>query len=641
MTETLDNIKLDNKNVKFNEAAELVHTTDKLVYLTGKAGTGKTTFLKYIKKTTDKNTVVLAPTGVAAINAGGVTIHSFFQIPFGPFVPNDSRLRTNATGSENKETIYTTFKYNEDKRKIIQNLELLIIDEISMVRADMLDVIDKILGVIRQKPYLPFGGVQVILIGDTFQLPPIADNEQWRILSQFYKTPFFFSSKVIEQNTPLYIELKKIYRQNEQEFIDLLNRVRVNQVSQNDLNILNAKYNPTFSGDGNDYIILATHNNIVNETNLTKLNKLETELFTYEANITGIFPDKHKPTDHFLKLKVGAQIMFVKNDKGEIKRYYNGKIGKIKALHKSYIIVIFDNETEVEIERTEWNNIKYTYDKKQKKIVEEIIGTFEQFPIRLAWAITVHKSQGLTFEKVIADLGRAFTSGQVYVALSRCTSFNGLMLKTQLNNNAIKTDPRVIEFAKNETPGTLVTEQLNTGKADFYYKKARESFGKSKIKTAFEFFKKALKFRNDIETESFEKFIEIQGKRLFNFKQRNATLKDKLQLTENELTEAKEYIDLQTQKLKDKSTKISEQNFSIELLSNKNSKFENETKLLKKTLKQLDKKLSESQINSNKIENKLQKTESDLRKKKKENQTNIVEVKRLENLKWYHKIIGK
>ena len=641
MTETLDNIKLDNKNVKFNEAAELVRTTDKLVYLTGKAGTGKTTFLKYIKKTTDKNTVVLAPTGVAAINAGGVTIHSFFQIPFGPFVPNDSRLRTNATGSENKETIYTTFKYNEDKRKIIQNLELLIIDEISMVRADMLDVIDKILGVIRQKPYLPFGGVQVILIGDTFQLPPIADNEQWRILSQFYKTPFFFSSKVIEQNTPLYIELKKIYRQNEQEFIDLLNRVRVNQVSQNDLNILNAKYNPTFSGDGNDYIILATHNNIVNETNLTKLNKLETELFTYEANITGIFPDKHKPTDHFLKLKVGAQIMFVKNDKGEIKRYYNGKIGKIKALHKSYIIVIFDNETEVEIERTEWNNIKYTYDKKQKKIVEEIIGTFEQFPIRLAWAITVHKSQGLTFEKVIADLGRAFTSGQVYVALSRCTSFNGLMLKTQLNNNAIKTDPRVIEFAKNETPGTLVTEQLNTGKADFYYKKARESFGKSKIKTAFEFFKKALKFRNDIETESFEKFIEIQGKRLFNFKQRNATLKDKLQLTENELTEAKEYIDLQTQKLKDKSTKISEQNFSIELLSNKNSKFENETKLLKKTLKQLDKKLSESQINSNKIENKLQKTESDLRKKKKENQTNIVEVKRLENLKWYHKIIGK
>ncbi len=641
MIETVDKIELDKENVEFNNAAEFVRHTDKLVYLTGKAGTGKTTFLKYIRGTTDKNTVVLAPTGVAAINAGGVTIHSFFQIPLGPFVPNDSRLRTNAAGSENKETIYTTFKYSEDKRKIIQNLEVLIIDEISMVRADMLDVIDKILGVFRQKPYLPFGGVQVILIGDTFQLPPIADNEQWRILSQFYKTPFFFSSKVIEQNTPLYIELKKIYRQNEQEFIDLLNRVRVNQVSQNDFSILNAKYNPTFSGNGNDYIILATHNNIVNETNLTKLNQLETELFTFEANVSGTFPDKHKPTDHYLKLKVGAQIMFVKNDTGEIKRYYNGKIGKIKELQESSIIVIFDNESEVEVERTEWNNIKYTYDKKQKKIVEEIIGTFEQFPIRLAWAITVHKSQGLTFEKVIADLGRAFASGQVYVALSRCTSFSGLMLKTQLNNYAIKTDPRVIEFAKNETPGTLVTEQLNTCKADFYYKKAREAFGKGKIKSAFDFFKRALKFRNDIDTDNFRKFIEVQGKRLLDFKQKNASLNEKLELTNNELSEAKEHIELQTQELTDKSTKISEQNSSIELLLNKTAEFETETKRLKKTLKQVDKKLSESQIHPDRIETKLKKTESDLRNKKKENQTNITEIKRLKNLKWYDKLIGK
>ena len=304
MTVKVDNIELDKNNVEFNNAAEFVRHTDKLVYLTGKAGTGKTTFLKYIKDTTDKNTVILAPTGVAAINAGGVTIHSFFQIPFGPFVPDDSRLRTSAVGSENRETIFTIFRYREDKREIIENLELLIIDEISMVRADMLDVIDRILRVFRRKPYLPFGGVQVILIGDTFQLPPIADNKQWAILSQFYKTPFFFSSKVIEQYTPLYIELKKIYRQNEQEFIDLLNRVRVNQVSQADFRTLNSKYNPTFSGNGSDYIILATHNEIVNETNLTKLNQLETPLFTFEANVTGEFPDRHKPTDHFLNLKV-------------------------------------------------------------------------------------------------------------------------------------------------------------------------------------------------------------------------------------------------------------------------------------------------------------------------------------------------
>jgi hypothetical protein len=641
MTETVDNIELDKENVEFYNAAEFVRHTDKLVYLTGKAGTGKTTFLKYIKDTTNKNTVILAPTGVAAINAGGVTIHSFFQIPFGPFVPDDSRLRTTATGTENRETIYTTFRYRDDKKEIIENLELLIIDEISMVRADMLDVIDRILKVFRKKPYLPFGGVQVILIGDTFQLPPIADNEQWSILSQFYKTPFFFSSKIIEQNTPLYIELKKIYRQNEQEFIDLLNRVRVSQVNANDFSVLNAKYNPTFSGNGSDYIILATHNNIVNETNLTKLNHLTTELFTYEANVTGTFPDKHKPTDHYLQLKVGAQIMFIKNDTGEYKRYYNGKIGKIKELEEASITVVFDDESEVEVERTVWNNIQYSYNREQKKIVEEIVGTFEQFPIRLAWAITVHKSQGLTFEKVIADLGRAFAPGQVYVALSRCTSFSGLMLKTQLNSYAIKTDPRVIEFAKNETPGTLITEQLNTGKADFYYKKSREDFGKGKIKSAFEIFKRALKFRNDIDTDIFKKFIEVQGKRLFNFKQKNSSLMEQLELTNNELSEAKENIELQTQELNNKSTKISEQNSSIGLLLEKTAEFENESERLKKALKQVEKKLSDSQIHSNGLETKLHKIESDLRNKNKENQTKKAEIERLKNLKWYDKLIGK
>lgn len=641
MTETVDNIELDKENVEFNNAAEFVRHTDKLVYLTGKAGTGKTTFLKYIKDTTNKNTVILAPTGVAAINAGGVTIHSFFQIPFGPFVPDDSRLRTTATGTENRETIYTTFRYRDDKREIIENLELLIIDEISMVRADMLDVIDRILKVFRKKPYLPFGGVQVILIGDTFQLPPIADNEQWSILSQFYKTPFFFSSKIIEQNTPLYIELKKIYRQNEQEFIELLNRVRVSQVNANDFSVLNAKYNPTFSGNGSDYIILATHNNIVNETNLTKLNQLTTELFTYQANVTGTFPDKHKPTDHYLKLKVGAQIMFIKNDTGEYKRYYNGKIGKIKELEEATITVVFDDESEVEVERAVWNNIQYSYNREQKKIVEEIIGTFEQFPIRLAWAITVHKSQGLTFEKVIADLGRAFAPGQVYVALSRCTSFSGLMLKTQLNSYAIKTDPRVIEFAQNETPGTLITEQLNTGKADFYYKKAREDFQNGKIKSAFDNFKRALKFRNDIDTDIFKKFIEVQGKRLLDFKQKYSSLIERLELTNNELSEAQGNIELQAQELNNKSTKISEQNSSIGLLLEKTSEFENEIERLKKALKQTDKKLSDSQIHSNGLETKLQKTESDLRNKRKEIENNKAEIERLKNLKWYDKLIGK
>lgn len=641
MTVKVDNIELDKNNVEFNNAAEFVRHTDKLVYLTGKAGTGKTTFLKYIKDTTEKNTVILAPTGVAAINAGGVTIHSFFQIPFGPFVPDDSRLRTNAEGNENRETIFTTFRYREDKREIIENLELLIIDEISMVRADMLDVIDRILRVFRRKPHLPFGGVQVILIGDTFQLPPIADNDQWAILSQFYKTPFFFSSKVIEQNTPLYIELKKIYRQNEQEFIDLLNRVRVNQVSQTDFQTLNSKYNPTFTGNGSDYIILATHNKIVDETNLTKLNQLETELFTFEANVTGDFPDKHKPTDHFLKLKVGAQVMFIKNDTGDFKRYYNGKIGKIKELEDGSITVVFDDESEVEVERAVWNNIQYTYNTEKRKVEEEIIGTFEQFPIRLAWAITVHKSQGLTFEKVIADLGRAFAPGQVYVALSRCTSFSGLQLKTQLNQYAIKTDPKVLEFAQNETPGTLITEQLNTGKADFYYKKAREEFGKGNIKSSLDFFKRALKFRNDIDTDNFERFIVTQSARLLSFRKKFKTSLAKQARLEEEIFEAKETIENYSQEIAEKTQKIKDQNSSIELLLNKTKEFESETERLKKEVKQLENELSDSKNHNNHLETKLNKTETELVLKKKENQANKAEIERLINLKWYEKLVGK
>lgn len=633
MTEKVDNIELDKENVEFNNATEFVRHTDKLIYLTGKAGTGKTTFLKYIRNTTDKETIILAPTGVAAINAGGVTLHSFFQIPFGPFTPNDKRLRTHSNGDKNKETIYTTFRYREDKKEIIEKLELLIIDEISMVRADTLDVIDKILKVFRKNSQ-PFGGVQVILIGDTFQLPPIADTEQWNILSQFYKTQFFFSSKVIEKNTPLYIELKKIYRQNEQEFIDLLNRVRVSQLSPNDFTTLNSKYDPSFSGNGSDYIILATHNKIVNDTNLTRLNQLEEKLYTYEANITGSFPDKHMPTDHYLKLKKGAQIMFIKNDSGEYKRYYNGKIGKIKNLDESSITVIFDDESEVEVERTEWNNIQYSYDKKEKKIVEEIIGTFEQFPIRLAWAITVHKSQGLTFEKVIADLGRAFAPGQVYVALSRCTSFSGLKLRTRLNDYAIKTDPRVIEFAKNETPGTLITEQLKTGRADFFYKSARNKFENGEIKTAFEFLKKALKFRNDIETDIFQKFIQVRGKRLLQYKSKYFNFIDRFQLIEDELLEKEEVIDSKNQKILEQEDKLNNQNSSIKLLIKNVEDFEKEVGKLKE-------KLSNSEGKVNQLKTNLDNQESKLEKLRIENESYKKELKRIKNLKWYDKLFGK
>ncbi len=648
MKDTIAEMDLDRENVEFNYAADFVRHTDKIIYLTGKAGTGKTTFLKYIKETTTKNTVVLAPTGVAAINAGGVTIHSFFQIPFGPFVPDDSRLRTSALSSDNKETIYTTFKYREDKKKIIETLELLIIDEVSMVRVDTLDVIDRILKVFRKKPYLPFGGVQVILIGDTFQLPPIADKEQWRILSKFYKTQFFFSSKVIERNTPLYIELKKIYRQNEQDFIDLLNRVRVSQVTPKDLQVLNAKYDPAFSGNGSDYIILATHNKIVNATNLTKLSQLKTETFTYEAKVTGTFPDKHKPTDHFLKLKVDAQIMFIKNDPDEYKRFYNGKIGRVKKLEESSITVIFDNGSEVKVERAEWNNIQYSYDPEQKKIVEEIIGTFEQFPIRLAWAITVHKSQGLTFEKVIADLGKAFAPGQVYVALSRCTSFNGLILKTPLNNYAIKTDPRVIEFAKNETPETLITQQLNTGRADYNYKKAREEFSRGNLKSAFESVKTAIKYRNDIETEKFQKFIEIKGRRQFGNKEKLSVLEREIKLLKEDLNEHKTTIAIQEQIISSKDQQIAEQITTLELLHAKNEITAGDSEKLKLKLIKATEQKEKLAIQISRLKKRLTKTTTKLKDAETKIESCIekiqfykAEIDRISKISWYEKLFGK
>jgi len=446
----IDNIKLDEDNVEFKNALEFIQHTDKIVYLTGKAGTGKTTFLKYIREITDKNAVVLAPTGVAAINARGVTINSFFQIPFGPFLPDDPRLRISASGYEDDKTIYDTFRYNTAKREIIENLELLIIDEISMVRSDTIDVIDTLLRVFRKKSYLPFGGVQVILIGDMFQLPPVVKKDIWTILSQFYKTPFFFSSKALEDYKFIYIELKKIYRQNEQSFIDLLNKVRKNKLTDNDFTKLNSRLNQSSNND-EGYIVLATHRAIVERTNSAKLNSLETEQYTFMAHTTGEFPENKMPTNEELCLKVGAQVMFVKNGVIDNKKYYNGKIGKIKELEEDKIIVELDYGSDISLERTTWDNVEYTYNKEEKKIEERIIGTFTQFPVRLAWAITVHKSQGLTFEKVIADLGNAFAHGQVYVALSRCTSFEGLILKTRLNRRAIITDTRIADFAQNET----------------------------------------------------------------------------------------------------------------------------------------------------------------------------------------------
>lgn len=654
MQSIIENIEIDTTNEQFIQVEDFVSRTDKLIFLTGKAGTGKTTLLKHIKSKTEKNTVILAPTGIAAINAGGVTINSFFQIPFGPFVPNDKRLRTSKDLDDlESTTIYTTFKYREEKKNIIEGIELLIIDEISMVRCDTLDIIDKLLRVFRKKPFLPFGGVQVILIGDNFQLPPIANerNNEWQILSQFYESRFFFSSKImsslIAEKKYLHFELKKIYRQQEHEFIDRLNRIRVNQIINSDIQWLDNKYNPNFKpNESENYIILSTHNFQVDQTNKTKLDELITEPKIYEGELKGEFPKDYQgnyvlPTDLNLRLKEGAQVMFLKNDTGEFKKYFNGKIGKIKFLNESTIIVEFSDGTKVTVEKASWYHIEYIWNKEKKRVEEKIKGTFTQYPIRLAWAITVHKSQGLTFEKVIADLGSAFEDGQVYVALSRCTTSTGLNLKTKIPKGAIRANINAIEFAKNETPGTLITQQLNEGKADFYYKKVREGINSLNFLNAFENFTKAIKFRNDIETETFKKYFIVTASNLSSFKQKfSNTLKHIEEITHKNIILEKSVSNLETAK-DNQQIKLNDQNNAIKLLLDKIKNLETQNENLNSenvTLK-FDKKDAETSIDKyQKIINAYQKDVVELNELIKENER---EIGRLKKLKWYHKLFGQ
>jgi len=456
-------LQTDSTNTIFKLAADFVNNTSRHVFLTGKAGTGKTTFLKYIKENTRKHTAVIAPTGVAAINAGGVTMHSFFQLPFGPYIPGHQQgFKTYNDNVSDRSSLFKNIRFNAEKRTLLQELELLIIDEVSMVRADMLDAMDAILRHFRKNLYQPFGGVQVLYIGDMYQLPPVVPDNEWDILSPYYESPFFFSAKAIAEAPPLYIELKKIYRQNEQVFIDVLNRIRNNRVSEEDLELLNNRFVPGFTAPKEEkYITLSTHNKKADAINWAELERLPGKVITFNGTISGDFSEKALPTEMSLQLKEGAQVMFIKNDSGTDRKFFNGKLATIKKISADEIIVrAYDNDEELTVEKETWRNIRYYLSRESNRIEEEELGSFTQYPIRLAWAITIHKSQGLTFEKAVIDAGGSFAAGQVYVALSRCTSLNGVVLLSKLHPFAIATDERVIAFARREAAADELQQVL-------------------------------------------------------------------------------------------------------------------------------------------------------------------------------------
>jgi len=462
-------MKIANRELKL--AGEYVRDTGRHIFLTGKAGTGKTTFLRSLQQNIPKHMVITAPTGVAAINAGGVTLHSFFQLPFGPFVPGSDTNRSH-------------YRFSKDKIGIIKRLDLLVIDEISMVRADLLDGVDSVLRRYRRSQK-PFGGVQLLMIGDLFQLPPVVKEDDWRMLKSYYASPYFFSSNALAQTDMVTIELQHIYRQADTRFIGLLNRVRNNRLDPETLQNLNARHIPDFSPDEDDgYITLSTHNRSADSINDTRLNALTGKNHRFEADIEGDFPEHTFPTAATLRLKMGAQVMFVRNDLSPEKRYYNGKIGTISRISGNDIHVQCPGDSrEIVVEPATWENIEYSLDRKTLEIKENPIGTFRQFPLRLAWAITIHKSQGLTFDKAIIDARAAFTYGQVYVALSRCRTLAGMVLSRPLPASAIKTDPAIRRFSQESAHNRPSAELLQAAKVQYQQQLLLECFDFQRLRT--------------------------------------------------------------------------------------------------------------------------------------------------------------
>jgi hypothetical protein len=467
-------------NEVFTKAVSFVFHTQCPLFLTGKAGTGKTTFLRYIREHCPKKMAITAPTGVAAINAGGTTLHSLFHLPFGTYL-RDHPLRWDDDDRYiyNRQRLLSKVKFTADRRRLLQELELLIIDEVSMLRADMLDAIDDILKSIR-RDMRPFGGVQFLLIGDLYQLPPVVKQQEWNLLKNSYNSPFFFESKAIAELQLVQLELKTIFRQKDSRFIDLLNAIRNNSCSDEQIRLLNSHYQP--AGEKlkhGSFITFCSHNAQADQINQQELNRISGKSIVLDAKVQGDYAESAFPTESKLQVKVGAQVMFIRNDKGLDKRYYNGKIGIIEYISKDLneISIRFPEEgTSIDVEREEWRNVKYDYDKAQDKIKEETLGTFSQFPIRLAWAVTIHKSQGLTFERAIIDAGAAFAPGQVYVALSRLKSLDGLFLRSPIQASNIFTNPQVVEFSQNTVPEEAMDALLDRAQRAYMMNLLVETF---------------------------------------------------------------------------------------------------------------------------------------------------------------------
>lgn len=477
-----EEVNPDPRNILFHLAADLVNQSSRNIFLTGKAGTGKTTFLKYIRKHCPKQMMVTAPTGVAAINAGGVTLHSLFQLPISPFIPQTKGF-SNKDETIDKHSLLSRLHMNGDKRKLLNELELLIIDEISMVRCDILDAVDTILRHVRKRNDELFGGVQILFIGDMYQLPPVVKDHDWSILSEFYSSPYFFDSNAVKHDRLIYLEFDHIYRQSDQRFIDVLNQVRNNRLDQDGVDLLEERFQPTFRRTKDDgYIILTTHNTIAKDTNAAKLRELPGTLFTYDADVENEFPDSAFPAEQSLQLKEGAQVMFIKNDLDKGKRYFNGKIGRVIRLEDDKIFVhCEDDRDEIEVKKDRWDNIRYDLNTTTRQLEEKTLGSFSQYPLRLAWVITIHKSQGLTFDKAIIDAGKSFAAGQVYVALSRCRNLEGLVLQSGINRNSLQTDPRIVNFAQQSFSEEQLASELDLARIQYRQKLLLHIFDYSKI----------------------------------------------------------------------------------------------------------------------------------------------------------------